>query len=630
MRKITRKNFGLLASMEKIGNSVRGLGRLVGEPMAEDHQTITHTNYRFDEEGFEWQSLITKNSYEVNAFMNLDMPQLQNFGTVDNPHLIFTSEVPFRFVGCAGPPSEDDFETHEVMWFLLREGPLQRCSACGQVFKLIRLRDEFNTENDYYASGLSQQLIDEFGEADVWGQFSIFRPFMFFTNEHTHFETASNYFYSLMRADDQDRYLTDPAYRLEKNKEADLKHLQIIETLESIDQAFQERFSKHNLHNEISKDQYENLIETEKSIELLNLHFKRVNRFKLRHMIDPENHLRREKRMQERRNIRENNVTIYLDNADEDHVAYYDYFETDAEIEEDNNYNQINKIELDVLSEPSNQLNRFDFNEVYTFNVEEDATGFVEKQIFKYKYRAARDSNEDYKRRETRRIEAVQKWAANSKYLDVLDKIEKVTLEMRQPETSANRQAIVKEELIMMSKQKLDMELELAIDNYESYFESDLEEESFQAKDIKLGNSAQILKNLPITEKSLLVQMAGLENLRFDPSLSLTIKAEKPMPVDALSTNSGFLGYLFENYTMGNEVERNMVDFGNQRVYVGDDKIDYKTYIAETESDNLEEDKASPALEDFNDQDSKSLNTFLEANVYLGKQTNETKQDKKD
>lgn len=36
-----------------------------------------------------------------------------NFGTVDNPHLIFTSDAPFRYVGCTGPTNEDDYEGHE-------------------------------------------------------------------------------------------------------------------------------------------------------------------------------------------------------------------------------------------------------------------------------------------------------------------------------------------------------------------------------------------------------------------------------------------------------------------------------------------------------------------------------------
>ena len=228
MRRIAKNNFGIFSSLKSMGQSVKNVGRLVFQPGTEINETMSHTNFRFDEESSEWQSLITQNSYEEMIFLNQDMPQLQNFGTVDNPHLIYTSEVPFRFVACTGPPSEDDFEYHEVMWMLLRDGPLQRCSGCGQVFKLVRLRDEFSIDNDYYQTGLTEQTVEELGEADVWGTNSLFRPFMFFTGDHTQMETNSNYIYTLMRMDDHDRYLTDPAFRLEHNQIVEETNLSLI------------------------------------------------------------------------------------------------------------------------------------------------------------------------------------------------------------------------------------------------------------------------------------------------------------------------------------------------------------------------------------------------------------------
>jgi len=36
------------------------------------------------------------------------------------------------------------------MMFMLREGSCQRCASCGQVFKLVRLRNEMSPEMDYY------------------------------------------------------------------------------------------------------------------------------------------------------------------------------------------------------------------------------------------------------------------------------------------------------------------------------------------------------------------------------------------------------------------------------------------------------------------------------------------------
>jgi hypothetical protein len=73
-----------------------------------------------------------------------------NFGTVDNPAVVFTADAPFRYVGCTGLQNEDDYEQHELMMFMLREGPLQRCPICGQVFKLVRLRHKQDEEMNYW------------------------------------------------------------------------------------------------------------------------------------------------------------------------------------------------------------------------------------------------------------------------------------------------------------------------------------------------------------------------------------------------------------------------------------------------------------------------------------------------
>jgi hypothetical protein len=47
---------------------------------------------------------------------------------------------------------------------MLREGPLQRCMGCGQVFKLVRLRNEYSSEMDYYASNFNLLWFQDMGE----------------------------------------------------------------------------------------------------------------------------------------------------------------------------------------------------------------------------------------------------------------------------------------------------------------------------------------------------------------------------------------------------------------------------------------------------------------------------------
>lgn len=543
MRRIHKYNFGILSSFNKAIESARGIGRLSIQPSDETHHTTGHTNFRFDEESSEWQALITKNSYESNIFMNLDMPQLQNFGTVDNPHYIYTSEVPFRFVACAGPPSEDDFESHEVMWFMLREGPLQRCFACGQVFKLIKLREEFSAENDYYVTGLTHQTIDEFGDADVWNQTSLFRPFMFFTGEHTHFEVPSNYIYSLMRMDEHDRYLTDPAFRLEKNQQAEETYATLVNTMHKLDQNFKDKFGSPP-ETLISKDQYENLMETEKAIEVLNQHFHRVQRFQTRMFIDPKNHDRREKRMLKRIDERYQQNVIFFNDMTEERAQYNDYYETDTEMEKENLLPENVDLDFVVQSRDSNKLSNFDFHERYTSAFEQDAQSLLEKFIFKYKYRMARDDVEDFKRKENRRLDAVSNWYNTSDYIQNRISIENYQLLLKSNDLNSKQITFVEEDLELATKKKTDLEIELGMLNYESYFESDIEEETNQG--ISLGSSIDMVRRLPNSQKlSLSLIIDPFEENRAQ-QISLTEMGVDENP-DRMK-EAGLIGYMLEEY----------------------------------------------------------------------------------
>ena len=94
---------------------------------------------------------------------------------MDNPHLVFTSDAPFRYVGCTGPTNEDDYEGHEYLVFMLRDGPLQRCPSCGQVFKLVRLRDNFSPEQDYYQSHFLPYDYQDMIESDTTVNINIFK-----------------------------------------------------------------------------------------------------------------------------------------------------------------------------------------------------------------------------------------------------------------------------------------------------------------------------------------------------------------------------------------------------------------------------------------------------------------------
>lgn len=57
------------------------------------------------------------------------------------------------------------------------------------------------------------------------------------------------------------------------------------------------------------------------------------------------------------------------------------------------------------MSDYKYSLNKYDFQEGYTISPEDDQTSYLEKKVFKFKYRRALDSKADYEKRNTRMIE---------------------------------------------------------------------------------------------------------------------------------------------------------------------------------------------------------------------------------
>jgi hypothetical protein len=539
---------------------------------------MSHTNFRFDEESSEWQALITKNSYEEMIFLNQDMPPLMNFGTVDNPHLVFSSDVPFRFVACTGPPSEDDFEYHEVMWMLLRDGPLQRCSGCGQVFKLVRLRDEFNVENDYYATGMTEQTVEEYGEADVFANNSLFRPFMFFTGDHTYFETTSNYVYSLMRMDDHDRYLTDPAFRLEQNQMIEERYHTMVNTLQNIDMSFKENFG-HNQITHMSKDQYENIIETEKSIEMLDRHFERVHRFRARMWIDPANHDRRQERMEQRMFARKDNPTFYLGDVDEEFLQYQDYFETDCELDPVDPKKDLKIAEARSLQRPDNNTGLFQFKESYTDAVELDAQGLIEREIFRYKYRQATDTEEEFQRREANRLAKREEWMSSGKLQAALENFRSLEKKANNTDLSAMERNNMVEASKLAYKNIIDLEVELCLLNHASYFDDD---ESLFVNNVDMGTKLDQIKQLASVEKLRMLEISDLEIENMKTGMALVLPKESTQ-----GQADGFVGYMLETYSIAENVDRNTSILGGQDSYNFESPVDYKKYVSELKQETL-------------------------------------------
>ena len=76
---------------------------------------------------FAFHDSVTHNALEMNQWHDMEATVHSQFGTVDNPVLVFTSDSAWRIIICMGPGIEDDSHSHEKMYYFLREGPIHRC-----------------------------------------------------------------------------------------------------------------------------------------------------------------------------------------------------------------------------------------------------------------------------------------------------------------------------------------------------------------------------------------------------------------------------------------------------------------------------------------------------------------------
>ena len=94
---------------------------------------------------------------------------------------------------------------------------MHRCHLCGQCFKLVRLKDEFCEMNDYYSLMFAKLPDYEITEDDaVMSLLTVFGDRPSLTNQAL---PATNV-YIHVNPDQSDHMLVDPAYKLEKLKEA--------------------------------------------------------------------------------------------------------------------------------------------------------------------------------------------------------------------------------------------------------------------------------------------------------------------------------------------------------------------------------------------------------------------------
>jgi hypothetical protein len=363
------------------------------------------TEMAFDEVSNEWQALVVGGAFDAQTYSMYEQVAQNNFGTVDNPHLIFTSDAPFRYVGCSGQPNPDDYEGHEFMIFMLREGPLQRCPICGQVYKLVRLRDEYTDEMDYYLSGLLPYEHQEFGEADHWSHNSFIR-LMPQSYEHTNFPVESTNSYSMINPDDHDKLLVDPAYRMEKLTETEKVYEIYMASMVEIQNQFQQQNFSDSTRFLMDKSTYETLIDAEIALKKFDRQYKKLQKFHARQFLDIDNHERREQRMLENHNQRQvDSYTVFFGGLSEEELMYNDYFQTELEESPENEAFELSVDEEQVRSLPEYRTENFRFNSAFTGVASDDASSIVDTILFNFRNRRQIDSAEDYQRRQSRLVE---------------------------------------------------------------------------------------------------------------------------------------------------------------------------------------------------------------------------------
>jgi len=392
------------------------------------HQPYRHVKAMFEPDGIHYDSQLPhtynlhgntamtlnayfgQNSIDLNQWHEMESVVHSQFGTVDNPVLIFTSDSSWRVVICQGPGVEDDSHQHEKMFYYVREGPIHRCHLCGQCFKIVRLKDEWTEEQDYYSLMFSQLSHFEVAEEDLMvNMTSLFGD----RQQATLQQIPSTNVYIHVNADEHDRILVDPAYKMEKLKEAHEKLYAMHEAYKEVDK----QLAKHRTYIPIpyGKDLYESWFGIEKAIRKFDRIFNKVEKFDGRKFADPANHERREKRMLDRKADRwSNHYTYFFGGLTEEEQMYRDYFETDLEVDPEDEHVEEFFDTQQILSSGEFDHKRYDFIETSLLQEpHENYEDLIEHKIFKYKYRQANFDPETFVRREQRKVDRFFERAKN-------------------------------------------------------------------------------------------------------------------------------------------------------------------------------------------------------------------------
>lgn len=364
------------------------------EPDGYNYQSQMPDGYRMHgNTAASFSASVTQNTIELHQWHEMESTVHSQFGTVDNPVLIFTSDSSWRIVICMGPGIEDDAHSHEKIFYMVREGPINRCQVCGQCFKIVRLRNESSEEMDYYGMMFSTLSHFDVSEEDLTINLTSF----FGDRPQTSMQTipATNV-YIHVNADESDRILVDPAYKLERLKEAHEKAYAMHESFRAVDRQMSKQ--RISLKLPFGRDLYETWFKIEKSIKKFDRLFNKVEKFEARRFSDPDNYERREKRMLDRKRERTiENYTYFFGSLTEEEQQYRDYYETDIEQDPESEVLEDFIDAREIAQSGEFDPKRFDFIETSLISeVHENFEDLIEDKIFKYKYRECADAPQVY------------------------------------------------------------------------------------------------------------------------------------------------------------------------------------------------------------------------------------------
>ena len=211
--------------------------------------------------------------------------------------------------------------------------------------------------------------------------------------------------YIHVNSDEADRILVDPAYKLERLKEAHEKLYGMHLAYKEVDKQLANQ--KITFPAVVGRDQYETWYNIELAIAKFDRVFNKVEKFNARKLSDPDNFERREKRMLESKKKRwTENYTYFFGGLTEEEQQYRDYFQTDIENDPENDaFDELE--DRDALAQSGEfDPKKYDFIETSLYTeVHENFEDIVEDKIFKFKYRQNGDDYDTYARRQRRMVD---------------------------------------------------------------------------------------------------------------------------------------------------------------------------------------------------------------------------------